>query len=81
MKQTQKIYKAYTSYGRHPLTDTEVLVRISQNRKKWQGKPVCKLYERVKIDKGRHYMRTQLVKTLMDSGKSYQEACKIAEDI
>ena len=76
MKQTQKIYKAYTSYGKHPLTDTEVLVRVAQNRKKWQGKPVNKLYKRQSICKGSHYTKTFLLKALMDSGMSYEEACK-----
>jgi len=81
MKRQVKIYKAYTNYGRNPLTDSEVLVRISQNRKRWQGKPVCKLYVRKSVGKGHHYMKTYLLKALMESGKSYDEACAIADSL
>lgn len=81
MKRPVKIYKAYSGYGKHPLTDSEVLVRISQNRKKWQCRPVSKLYVRKSVDRGHHYMKTYLLKALMESGKSYDEACSIADNL
>lgn len=76
MKTSEKIYRAYGSYGHHCLQDAEVLERVSQNRKKWQCKPVHKLYARKSIGKGSHYNRTFLVKALIDTGMTYEEAMK-----
>ena len=72
-----KIYKAYGSYGHHCLQDSEVLERVSQNRKKWQCKPVCKLYVKKSVGKGRHFEKTFLIKAYVDSGMSYEEALKL----
>jgi hypothetical protein len=71
-----KLYKAYASYGRNPIADSNILEMVKQNSKKWQGKPVCKLYVRKSVGHGRHYDRTFLLKAYMDSGMTYEEACK-----
>ena len=78
MKQKQKIFKTYSGYGKHPLTDAEVLVRVSQVRKRYQCKPVSKLYVRKTVGTGHHVSNTFHIKALMKRGYSYEEACKIA---
>ena len=76
MKTPEKVYRAYTTYGKNPLCPTEVLESVKQSRLKWQCRPVSKLYTRTVRYKGSHYESTFLLKALMDSGMSYEEACK-----
>lgn len=77
----QKLYKAYGSYGRHKLQDTSILEMVSQNRKRWQGKPVCKLYVRKRVDKGVHCDKTFLIKAFVDAGMTYEVACIAADEL
>ena len=72
-----KIYKAYVGYGKHPLADSEILVRISQQRKKWQGKPVNKLYRKERKSKTSYVSNKHLLMALIDRGIPYEEAIKM----
>lgn len=77
MRYTKKIYKAYVGYGKHPLADSEMFVRISQNRKKWQGKPVNKLYRKERKSKTSYVSNKHLLMTLVNNGMSYEDAIKL----
>ena len=71
----EKIYKAYSGYGKHPLTDSEVLNQVKAYRDRGKGLKKSSLYSHEQ-HKTNYVDFKHLIMVRMNKGMSYAEAIK-----